>query len=295
MTVREAKETDMVSYLSRLGFEPERIAGKNYWYKSPLREERTASFKVNRQLNRWYDFSEGKGGNLVDFGVLFYRCPVKDFLEKMGGERIAPVQKQAPKITAAEDDKGSMIQVVKAEALHSFPLLRYLEKRRIPLHIAKEFCNEVSYRLNDKNYYAIGFKNDSGGYELRNEYIKASSSPKSTTFINNGASKVAVFEGFFNFLSYKAMHDKQEEEKRNFLILNSTSFFEKTLPIMQAHDKAHLYLDTDKTGEKYTQQALALDKDRFKDERALYQKYGDLNDMLMHIGLAEKHRQRLKI
>lgn len=295
MTVQEAKETDMVGYLSRLGFEPERISGKNYWYISPLRDERTASFKVNKQLNRWYDFSEGKGGNLVDFGVLFYRCSVKDFLQKMGNESIVALPKQAPKITGREDDKNAMIQVVKAGALHSFPLLRYLEKRRIPLHIAKTFCAEVSYRLNDKNYYAIGFKNDSGGYELRNEYIKASSSPKGTTLIDTGSKNIAVFEGFFNFLSYKAMLDKQEEEKRNFLILNSASFFEKRLPIMQAHHKVHLYLDTDKTGEKYTQQGLALDREKFTDERGLYQKYGDLNDMLMHIGLAEKQRQRLKI
>jgi hypothetical protein len=47
--------------------------------------------------------------------------------------------------------------------------------------------------------------------------------------------------------------------------------------------QVHLYLDNDKTGQKCTLQALALDKEKFTDERGLYQKYGDLNDWLVQI------------
>ena len=91
-----------------------------------------------------------------------------------------------------------------------------------------------------KQYYAIGFKNNAGGYELRNEKFKASSSPKDITLIKNQAEKIAVFEGFFNFLSYQAIHQKQEQPPTNFLILNSTSFFQKSLPLMQSHKSVHL-------------------------------------------------------
>ena len=83
MTIQQAKEMDMVDYLSALGYEPAKISGKSYWYLSPLHEEKTASFKVNRHLNRWYDFAEGKGGNLVDFGVQFFNVSVVDFLKKL--------------------------------------------------------------------------------------------------------------------------------------------------------------------------------------------------------------------
>jgi len=31
-----------------------------YWYLSPLREEKEASFKVNRKKNVWYDHGIGK-------------------------------------------------------------------------------------------------------------------------------------------------------------------------------------------------------------------------------------------
>ena len=35
-------------------------------YKSPLREEAEASFKVNTEREQWYDFGLGKGGGIID-------------------------------------------------------------------------------------------------------------------------------------------------------------------------------------------------------------------------------------
>ncbi|HEY1872118.1 MAG TPA: CHC2 zinc finger domain-containing protein, partial [Chitinophagaceae bacterium] len=83
LSVKEVKNTDIVDYLSTLGFKPSKVSRNDYWYISPFRDEKTPSFKVNRNLNRWYDFGDGKGGNLVDFGVQFHQCTVADFLRKM--------------------------------------------------------------------------------------------------------------------------------------------------------------------------------------------------------------------
>ena len=126
-----------------------------------------------------------------------------------------------------EDEEAKKIKVIKEREISSFVLIRYLHKRRIPIDIAKKFCKEIDYELYGKNYYAIGFKNDAGGYELRNEKFKASSSPKDITLIKNDAEKLAVFEGFFNFLSYQAIHQKQEQPNTNFLILKQHFFFSK--------------------------------------------------------------------
>ncbi len=54
-------------------------------------------------------------------------------------------------------------------------------------------CNETACGLRSKIHYAIGFKNDIGGYELRNPLVKLSSSPKGITTIKNGSETVAVF------------------------------------------------------------------------------------------------------
>jgi DNA primase len=296
MTIKQAKEMDMVNYLSRIGYEPSDIRGNQYWYKSPLRDEADPSFKVNRKMNRWYDFADGKGGNLVDFGILYHGCSISDFLQKLDSPALTvAAPKQTVQHTNIPEDEKNRIEVLTVKPITSLPLISYLDKRRIAREIAHQYCREVTYRLNDKNYYAIGFKNDAGGYELRNEYIKAASSPKDITFINNNAKDIATFEGYFNFLSYKTMYHKQEEPKRNFLVLNSASFFEKSLPLMQSHEHASLYLDNDKTGNKFTEMAIKLDKQKFSDERLLYRNHNDLNDWQMHIGQQPKQRLRQQL
>ena len=83
LSIAEAKEMDMVQYLSLLGYEPSKIRNNDYWYRSPLREEKTPSFKVNRKLNRWYDHGLGKGGNIIDFGIQYYSCSVGEFKKKL--------------------------------------------------------------------------------------------------------------------------------------------------------------------------------------------------------------------
>jgi DNA primase len=80
ISIREVKEIDMVDYLSRLGYEPIKIRNVDYWYLSPLRDEKTASFKVNRRLNKWYDHGLGKGGNIIDFAILYQDCTVGEYL-----------------------------------------------------------------------------------------------------------------------------------------------------------------------------------------------------------------------
>src|SRR6478609_11936527 len=96
MTIQQAKEIDMVDYLSTLGYQPTKVNGRSYWYLSPLHDEKTASFKINRNLNRWYDFAEGKGGNLIDFGILFYKCGVSDLLQKLNSAGISNTAYQKP-------------------------------------------------------------------------------------------------------------------------------------------------------------------------------------------------------
>jgi len=284
MTIKEAKEMDMVDYLSSLGHNPERISGHHYWYSSPLHDERTPSFKINRKMNKWKDWGTGESGNIIDFGIRFYQCNISDFLKKLDGPGQSVIRHKIESSRySPEDDTKNRIKVTEVKNISSLPLFRYLQGRRIPTAIAARYLKEIVYELNDKKYYALGFKNDSGGYELRNEYIKAASSPKDSTFIDNGAKDVAVFEGFFNFLSYLVIHHNQPLPERNYLILNSTSFFEKELPKMIAHGHAFMYLDNDNTGNKFTQKALETDRQKFSDERPLYKKYDDLNHWLMQI------------
>ena len=52
MNIKEAKQIRLVEYLRIIGHSPVNARGCQYWYLSPLREERTPSFKVNDNLKR---------------------------------------------------------------------------------------------------------------------------------------------------------------------------------------------------------------------------------------------------
>jgi hypothetical protein len=177
----DAKNMDMVDYLLALGYKPTRISGHHYWYLSPLRDEKTPSFKVNKTLNRWYDFGEGKGGNIIDFGILYFKCSVSEFLKQLPHTSIQN-EAHLSQPTYRKEEEG-LITILKAEKLSSPALFNYLKERKIEAEVALSFCNEVTFELYKKKYYAIGFKNDLNGYELRNEFFKGSSQPKSITTI----------------------------------------------------------------------------------------------------------------
>lgn len=70
--LKEIKNIPLATFLSRLGHEPVRRCGDKLWYKSPLRQEHTPSFKVETTLNCWYDFGIGKGGNIIDLASELY-------------------------------------------------------------------------------------------------------------------------------------------------------------------------------------------------------------------------------
>jgi len=292
LSLDEAREIDLIKYLSSLGHEPVKISNADYWYLSPLRNEQTASFKVNTNINRWYDHGLGKGGNIIDFALLYHKCSIVEFLEQLNGN--LTLQKPVFHQPENETSKEHKISIVEDSKLESYALLRYLEQRKIPLEIARKFCSEVKYELNDKTYYGIGFKNDAGGYEIRNPYFKSGSSPKGMTTIDNSADAVCVFEGFIDFLSFLAANKNLPEKSQDFVVLNSVSFFERARPFMENHESIRLYLDRDATGMNYTQRALSLST-KYNDQSLLYEKHKDFNDWLMNNDKPQKKYRGQKL
>jgi DNA primase len=78
-SIKDAKQIDLIEYLNKLWHKPSKIRNNDYWYLSPLRDEQTASFKVNKSLNCWFDFGLGEGGSIIDFGIKYFNCSVKEF------------------------------------------------------------------------------------------------------------------------------------------------------------------------------------------------------------------------
>ena len=223
-----------MDYLLSLDHRPQKIRGNDYWYLSPLSQERTASFKVNRQLNCWYDHGTGKGGNLIDFGILYHAISVKELLDKLQHHQAVPFSLHQPFIHEHEQslEPDGKIQIISSGQITNPGLLEYLLQRKIPVDIANSFCSEVCFELYNKKQLAIGLKNESGGYELRSQHFKGSRAPKEPVLIRQeDSNSVAIFEGFIDFLYFQTLQKASPQSplaltgmQSDFLILNSLSF-----------------------------------------------------------------------
>lgn len=300
----EARKIDLVDFLATLGFEPKNVSRQDFWYNSPFREETTPSFKINRDKNVWFDFGEGTGGDLINFGTRYFNCSVSELLERLRSQLPTqhlsfhprpglPGKVAQPSLLVAypagekKEPSDGKILVLDDRPLSSNSLLDYLNQRKIPVAVAEHFCREVDYLLYNKTYAAIGFKNDAGGFELRRPNFKAGSSPKAITFFDNLQQRLAVFEGFFNFLSYQTIQQIRSkslvalpDRQSNFLVLNSLSFFQKAREKMEQHEQVHLFLDNDKAGIKWRDEALKWSA-KYIDKSIVYKDFKDLNEFLI--------------
>ncbi|MCF3110616.1 toprim domain-containing protein [Niabella sp. CC-SYL272] len=284
-TTTDAKQIDLVDYLESLGHYPDSRIRRNpeYWYLSPLpgRSENTPSFKVDRRKGLWYDHGIGKGGSIVDLCMLYHSCSIPEALTRLQdflSFHRNPLQNLSHSGNVPLPDKEKKIQVLSTGPIVSSALIAYLGQRKIPLGIARGYCRKVQYELNNRKYYAIGFANDAGGYELRNTHFKGSAAPKNISFLNNSANEISVFEGFFDFLTYAAIQ-KTAVNNTNILVLNSLAFLEKSRMLIEQHASVYLYLDRDNAGLKCTAQ-LVKENSKYKDHSLLYEGYADLNEWL---------------
>lgn len=130
MTLSELIDSvDILEYISQFT-EFEEKNGE-YWALSPLKEEETPSFSVNTEMNRFYDFSSGKGGNVLSFIKSYYQCGdsrAADILREYAGEKgcSSPRQKmEASKVAKKFAPKKKQIKTSKSVVLPDDYMSRY--------------------------------------------------------------------------------------------------------------------------------------------------------------------------
>ena len=274
MNCYEAKRIDIISFLAKNGINPDYNQGVNYWYKSPLRDEKNPSFKVNSFKNLWFDFGIGDGGDIIKLTSLLFKVDSSNALKILSNNNYSTHQK----VLNSEDSK---VLITNIKEISSIQLINYLESRKLKLQLAKEYCKEVSFKLNDKNFYAVGFQNDSKGYELRCKYFKGSCSPKDVTLIKNNADKLLLFEGFIDFLSWFSCKQFFTGCNHDYLILNTLSFLNKSKALIKEYNEVLLFLDNDEAGKKATAELIGAGLSKCIDMSKGYSEFKDLNDSLV--------------
>lgn len=158
-------------------------------------------------------------------------------------------------------------------------MISYLKARKIPLAIGKKYLKEVTYKRNDKTFFALGLENHLGGWELRNKFQKTSSSPKSYTWLKRDKKQLILTEGMFDFLSIATINPIAVYES-DILVLNSVAFLPDVEILLPNYDEVRLYLDNDNAGNSATEN-LMHQYNTTADFRDEYKGYKDLNEKLM--------------
>ena len=264
--------------LASLGHLPTKQNEKEAWYLNPFGTETQASFKLDRTLNLWYLFSEGIGGNNIDFMMKYQKTSVKEVLEWVEKHNFSSFQSQnAVHIKNAIPN----YQITGITELQNENLKNYLQQRGFS-SIVFPLVKEIHFQMGEKNLYAIGFSNLSGGWELRNSFYKGSLLKKDISVINlnNHQEKnknVVVFEGFLDALSFVEM---KRFFKGDLLVMNSISLLNKTKTHLQNYSEIHLFLDNDRAGE-ICKNAILESFTEAKNHSEIYLLHKDLNDYLL--------------
>ena len=258
----------------------------NHYY-SPFRDETNRSFHVNPHKNVWYDFGAAEGGSVVTLVAKLSSCDLGeafDILAQMNTSFIPSYTYQTPSPTRKEPERSIIIDHI-AEEFRRRSLLRYAQERGISKVTLDRFCRQITFH----NVYSptfkrtvIGFANEAGGYTLRSKSVKKCTASGISIIRAENATEVAVFEGFFDFLSW--IEDQGIDSLPcNVCVLNSVSNLKRAISFLNEHREIHLYLDNDRAGQEATAQIEYFcmnEETRVIRMSHLFDGYKDYNEML---------------
>ena len=275
MNIAKAREISIQKVLQYLGCEAIKTNGDNLWFLSPLRQEKTPSFKINRKLNKWFDHGEQIGGNVIDFVIQKFGFNVSEALEYLKKfDDSSFFQKQIFEST----EPKSEIEIEKIIPVQHVALIQYLKSRGIA-DFKSSYLKEVHYKNKDKHFFALGFKNEKGGFELRSKYCKICIGSKDISHIKNNCKTLRIFEGFFDYLSF--VQQQKTNENSDFLILNSVALLSKNISILKDYISIEIYFDNDPAGDHHTKLVLEGFANA-TDSRIIYRDFKDYNEWLLN-------------
>ena len=286
MEASEANNIPLESILSEYNRKPLKHYQGYDMYRSPFREEKAPSFRVNVNDNRWNDFGSGEYGTAVDLVMKLENC---SFLAAMNIFERKIFNKSFTfedlERRAIEKEKpNSELTILKIAPLNNKILLNYIKSRGIDEDIAQRFCKEMYYKIGDKgkNCFAIAFENNAGGVEFRNPMFKGCAKHKDITVFDNGSDKCAVFEGFIDMLSYMQItKDKPEKQAVNIVVLNSAAIIDRSFEFLKKQESIHSFLDNDQAGLNALNRLKKAGFNVINEAAYVYPKHKDLNEFWM--------------
>lgn len=281
MNCEQAKNIHMVNICKNLNIQSVRLqkATNKAVISSPFRRDRNPSFYLFN--NRWKDYATGEEGDVVDFIEKYEGLSTQEALKYL--DNLYPNQSKKDNSffsfqgQSSSESKNKIINIKKY--VQHKALTDYLKWRAIDPYIVRNDVCEVWYTNHTKKrYFGIGFKNDLGGYEVRNAYLPICISPKTISTIKNGSDRIVVVEGFFDYCSYKML--SKSEIKEDFMVLNSVNNYKSAIPVLKDYKKILTYLDNDDSGIKHFYK-IKKEVPWIVNQSHTFYPFKDLNELLM--------------
>lgn len=279
MQTKNIKSISIKDYLRNYGINPSKEYSGYGMYKSPFRNEHHPSLKVDYKANLWYDFGSGEGGSIIDLIMKMQDCTLTQAMHILEEKADFPLVVKTA-FSSPSESAGRM-KLIRVEQFLPPHLESYLRERGISRELSAEYLTAVYYRVNDREYSALGFRNDEGGFELRNSQFQGCYPPKAITTLDRNTTVCNLFEGFMDFLSYLTLYPMKEKSlpSGSTVVLNGTGNLKRAIPFLSKHTEIYAYLDNDKSGKEAVQKLQNL-KLPVTDCSNMYADHNDLNDFL---------------
>lgn len=291
-------------------------SSRDLFLRSPLRDEKTASFSIMVDTNCWKDFGSGEGGGVLDLVEKLGGLPRNEAFKLLA--KIADVPSVQEHTTAVREWKprktsGAIEIISNLACFTDRPLIDYAASRGISKELLDRYCYQISFHSsnNPNSYHTnIGFPNIGGGYAYRGpgSRDKGCTTSQITVISTEGkfdlipsSDTVTMFEGFFDFLSYMQLnHDRalagdvpqgvdpgkwmRYEPTCDIVVLNSVNNVGCSFDYLQHHSVVNCCFDNDNAGRQCLENVRqAFPQSRVFDRSYVYAAFSDFNEYFMSL------------
>lgn len=298
------ERVSVVDYASYLGFSPKRVGNKYYTLKEH------DSVRINTNNNTWKQYSTGKFGSVIDFGVVFGGKSTAESLNTL--KELAGISKDGV-IKDIYKDKEPVKKEKEEEIIFKLPkkdntyknVFAYLIKSRgIDKDIVSEFiANKMLYQDTRKNCVFVSPNIENAKFaSIRGTNTKtrftgdiSGSCYKEMFFVDRNSDKLVICESVIDAMSRMSINKMRGiENKEDYLVLAGAWKYEEALDYRlnnKEYKEIRISLDSDNAGIKGSDKIYELlDEKGYKGIKKIERlKSKDWNEAL--IKLIEKEKE----
>jgi hypothetical protein len=281
----EAKElkaaASLPELLEALGHRPEKQHGQEliYHLSGPK-----PCFAVNQEHNIWYDHHTGKGGNIIDFAMTYWKVTFREALKKLN-EHFS--LNQLPEYGRLQCRRRHAQKLPHYRLQHSTPLgsnaeiTVYLQARCI-WEVSQTVLSEVYYYVQDekghiKPFSAAGLQNELGHWQVSSQNFNGCLGHAAISFIHRSETQVSIFQDIISYLSWQSDYPNSTN---SILILNSDDLLLAAIRKIKDFQEISVLFNRDDTGRlKSAELIQALPQ--ATDRSAIYEGHTHYNDWLV--------------